>query len=195
MISRVDHIAVAIKDHDGAEQFFCGVLGARPGKRIGVGGRNFYWQSLVLGDLTRLELVSPMEGHSFLDGFLRNREGGFHHMTLQTPDLEAMIHRLEEHGIPYFGKNEYSGGVWKEVFIHPRDAFGVLIQIAEFRADDWMMPEAKMPDGTRWELEKTDGGADLVFAHPGGGKVRLEFTRGELRSLMETLQEALSDES
>ncbi len=194
MISRVDHIAVAVRDHDAAERFFCNVLGALPGVRAGVEtGRRFFWQSLVLGDLTRLELVSPMEGGSFLDGFLRNREGGFHHMTLQTPDLDAMARRLEENGIPYFGRNEYPGGVWKEIFIHPRDAFGVLVQIAEFRADDWMVPAAKMPEGQRWALEKTASGASLSLAHPGGGKVTLDFTREELLALSETLQEALRD--
>lgn len=193
MISRVDHIAVAARDHDGAERFFCGVLGALPGNRAGVAGRNFYWQSLVLGDLTRLELVSPMEGGSFLDGFLQHRAGGVHHITLQTPDLDAMARHLEENGVPYFGRNEYPGGVWKELFIHPRDAFGVLIQIAEFRPDDWMLPEAKMPEGKRWEIEKTGDGASLTLAHPGGGKVALDFTRGELQALADNIQEALGD--
>ena len=132
MISRIDHVAVAVKDHEKALRFFRDVLGAVPGDQIEVPGQNFTWQTLALGDLTRLELLTPMGGEGGLLGnFLAKREGGFHHITLQTPDIEAAIRRLEEHGIPHFGRHDYPDGTWKEVFIHPRDAFGVLIQIAE----------------------------------------------------------------
>jgi methylmalonyl-CoA/ethylmalonyl-CoA epimerase len=132
-----------------------------------------------------------MGGGGLLEGFLSKREGGFHHITLQTPDLDAAIRRLEEHGIPYFGRHEYPDGTWKEVFIHPRDAFGVLIQLAEFRPEDWMLPEMKMPEGQRWDIGKTDAGFTLSLAHPGGGKTAIDLTKEELRCLSQALQEAL----
>jgi methylmalonyl-CoA/ethylmalonyl-CoA epimerase len=125
-----------------------------------------------------------------LGNFLAKREGGVHHITLQTPDLEAAIRRLEEHGIPYFGKHEYPDGTWKEVFIHPRDAFGLLVQIAEFRQQDWMIAEARMPQGKRWDIARTDRQFTLTFAHPGGGKVVLDFTPEELKDLSTALQKA-----
>ncbi len=191
MISRIDHIAIAARDHEGALRFFRDVLGALPGDHFEVPSKKFIWQSLVLGDLTRLELVSPAGEGGLLEGFLSKREGGFHHITLQTPDLDAMIRRLEAHGIPYFGRHEYPNGTWKEVFIHPRDAFGVLIQIAEFSPGDWMIPEAQMPEGRRWDIAKTDPGFSLTLGHPGGGKVALDFTQEELQDLSAALQKAL----
>jgi methylmalonyl-CoA/ethylmalonyl-CoA epimerase len=191
MISRIDHIAIAVKDHEGAARFFRDVLGAIPGECFEVPRQQFIWQSLVLGDLTRLELVSPMGEGGLLGGFLSKREGGFHHITLQTPDLEAAIGRLEAHGVPYFGKHAYPDGTWKEVFIHPRDAFGVLVQIAEFRPEDWLLPEMKMPEGRRWNIEKTDQSFTLTLAHPGGGKVALDLTKEELQALCGELQQAL----
>lgn len=191
MITRVDHVAIAARDHEKALAFFRDVLGAVPGEKVEAPGLKFFWQTLALGDMSRLELVSPSGEGSFLDGFLKNRPGGFHHITLQTDDLEAMIRRLNEHGIPYFGKHEYPGGTWKEIFIHPRDAFGALVQIAEFDAAYWMVPEAKMPDGERWRVEAKEGNFLLTCAHPGGGKVALEFSREELRELSEELRRAL----
>jgi methylmalonyl-CoA/ethylmalonyl-CoA epimerase len=172
-------------------RFFRDVLGAVPGERFEVPGQKFIWQSLVLGDLTRLELVSPTGEGGLLGGFLAKREGGFHHVTLQTSDLDAAIRRLEEKGVPYFGRHEYPDGTWKEVFIHPRDAFGVLVQIAEFRPEDWMVPEMKMPEGRRWNVAGTDGGFTLTLAHPGGGKVTLDLTEEEMKDLSSTLQKAL----
>lgn len=191
MISRIDHVAIAINDHEKALAFFRDVLGAVPGAKIKAPPLKFFWQTLALGDLSRLELVSPSGEGSFLDGFLKDRTGGVHHITLQTPDLEAMIQRLESLGIPYFGKHAYPDGTWKEVFIHPRDAFGVLVQIAEFDAAYWMVPEEKLPEGERWRVEEKNGRYALTVAHPGGGKVTLEFAREELQELSETLQRVL----
>ena len=192
MISRIDHIAIAVRDHEKAVRFFRDVLGAIPGAAYEVPRQQFIWQSLMLGDLTRLELVTPMGPGGLLENFLAKREGGFHHITLQTPDLGAAIRRLEEHGVPHFGRHEYPDGTWKEVFIHPRDAFGVLIQIAEFRPEDWMQPEMKMPGERRWQVEKTESGVALMLAHPGGGRVELDLTRDEAAGLAAALQGALS---
>jgi len=150
----------------------------------------FFWQIFSLGDLSRLEIISPTGEGSFLDGFLKDKEGGVHHITLQTSDLRKAMTRLEEQGIPFFGYNEYPGGIWKEIFIHPRHAFGVLIQIAEFKAADWLSEKVKLPAETRWQVGKTGTGATLIFAHPGGGKVFLDLDRGELKKLLASLEQA-----
>jgi hypothetical protein len=44
----------------------------------------YHWQIYSLGDMSRLELLHPTGPGSFLDGFLKEREGGVHHITLQT---------------------------------------------------------------------------------------------------------------
>ena len=150
----------------------------------------FFWQIFSLGDLSRLEIISPTGEGGFLDGFLKDKEGGVHHITLQTSDLRKAMTHLEEQGIPFFGYNEYPGGIWKEIFIHPRHAFGVLIQIAEFKAADWLSEKVKLPAETRWQVEKTGTGAILIFAHPGGGKVFLDLDRGELKKLLASLEKA-----
>lgn len=190
MISRIDHVSIAVKDQKKAEHFFRDILGAITGAGASDPETKFFWQLFSLGDLSRLEIISPTGKGSFLDGFLENREGGVHHITLQTPDLSKAMAHLEDQGIPFFGYNEYPGGVWKEIFIHPRHAFGVLIQIAEFAAADWLSEKVKFPPETLWQVEKTEAGANITFAHPGGGKVSFNFDRIELKKLLESLQQA-----
>lgn len=190
MISRIDHVSIAVRDQKKAERFFREVLGAVAGAGMDDPKTRFFWQIFSLGDLSRLEIISPTGEGSFLDGFLKDREGGVHHITLQTPDLGKAMARLEAEGIPFFGHNEYPGGIWKEIFIHPRHAFGVLIQIAEFTASDWISEAVKLPTGTKWQVEKTEAGATLTVAHPGGGKVSLELDREELVKLLEALERA-----
>jgi len=188
----LNHVSIAVKDQEKAEHFFRDILGAVAGAKAADPVTKFFWQLFSLGDLSRLEIISPTDSGSFLDGFLATREAGVHHITLQTPDIhEAMAH-LKTNGIPFFGYNEYPEGIWKEIFIHPRHAFGVLIQIAQFEADDWLSEQVKFPQGTKWQVEKTPTGATLVFAHPGGGKVSLEMDRGELSQLMAAVENALS---
>ncbi len=190
LISRIDHVSIAVRNRDRAEQFFRDILGAVEGFGMEDHETRYAWRLFSLGDLSRLEIISPTGEGSFLEGFLKNREGGVHHISLQTPDLRETMARLEAHGIPFFGYHEYPGGVFNEVFIHPRHAFGVLIQIAEFRADDWLSETVKLPAGKRWRVEKRGGGAAIVFSHPGGGTVTLELDKGELKRLMDSLAEA-----
>jgi methylmalonyl-CoA/ethylmalonyl-CoA epimerase len=190
MISRIDHISIAVKDQEKAEHFFHDILGAVAGTSMEDPKTRFFWRIFSLGDLSRLEIISPTGEGSFLDGFLKDREAGVHHITLQTPDIRQAMNHLKAQGIPYFGYNEYLSGIWKEIFIHPRHAFGVLIQIAEFEADDWLSEKVKFPAGTRWQVEKTETGASLIFAHPGGGKVSLDLDSEELKQLMASLAQA-----
>jgi len=191
MILRIDHVSIAVKDQEKAEHFFRDILGALPGAGAADTKLKFIWQVFSLGDLSRLEIISPAEKGRFLDGFLEGREGGVHHITLQTPDIHKIMAHLEAQGIPFFGYNEYSGGEWKEIFIHPRHAFGVLIQIAEFEAADWLSEKDKFPPEMRWQVEKTQTGATLFFAHPGGGKVSLNLDREELKELVAMLEQAV----
>jgi methylmalonyl-CoA/ethylmalonyl-CoA epimerase len=190
MISRVDHVAIAVKDYDKALSFFTEVLGAIPGSSGKDPGLKYYWENFCLGDLSRLELITPTASGSFLDNFLKDKPGGVHHVTLQTASIQMAKEALEKNNIPYFGFNDY-GSVWKELFIHPKYAFGVLIQIAEFKADDWLAPSIRMPDNTRWKLDKEQEGITLKFAHPGGGTVKISLDRDEASHLLNELKQAL----
>ncbi|MBW2103930.1 MAG: VOC family protein [Deltaproteobacteria bacterium] len=179
MISRIDHVSLAVRDFEKASAFFREVLGAVPGAGAEDPRMKYYWQVFSLGDLTRLELITPTEEGSFLDPFMAERKGGgVHHITLETPDIREAMKRLDSRDIPYFGYNEI-GDFWKEIFIHPRHAFGVLIQVAEFRPDDWLGASVKMPEGKKWTVEKDEEGCTLTMAHPGGGTVRVRLSREE----------------
>ena len=193
MISRIDHVSIAVNDHEKARRFFQDVLGALEGTSDRDEELQFFWQVFSLGDFSRVELISPTGPDSFLKNFLEGSSGGVHHVTLETPDINAAINKLEEKGIPYFGYNEYPGGIWKEIYIHPRDAFGVLIQIAEFKPDDFLGDTVKLPSQQRWKAEKADEGCSLVFSHPGGGTVKIALNRQEAQRLIDDIQQVIKD--
>lgn len=193
MISRIEHISIAVKDFDKATDFFQNILGAVPGVGAEDPSLKFYWRIFSLGDLSRLELIRETGKGSFLENFLKDKNaGGVHHITLQTSDIYKAKAVLDEKGIPYFGFSEH-GDVWKELFIHPRDAFGILIQIAQLNPDDYIHESMKFSGPRRWAIRKTAKGCSLQVSHPGGGKVTLELSEGERKGLIEALGRVNSD--
>jgi len=190
MILRIDHVSLAVNNYEKAVKFFVETFGAIPQSHGEDNNLKYYWKIFALGDLSRFELIKPTEKGSFLDNFLKNREGGIHHLVLQTPDIEMTRKRLETSKIPYFGYQNY-GDRWKELFIHPKDAFGVLLQIAEFKADDWLAPSYKMREGKKWTVSRNNKEFNLTFAHPGGGKVKLSLSKDETEELIQDLKKLI----
>jgi hypothetical protein len=56
-------------------------------------------------------------------------------VTLKVPDIARAISHLEDRGVPLFNVS-IERPDWKEAFIHPRDANGTLIQLAQARLSD-----------------------------------------------------------
>lgn len=190
MISRIDHVSLAVQDFDAAFRFFAGLLGAVEGASGEDPALKYSWHIFSLGDLSRIELITPTGPGGLLDSFLSDRKGGVHHITLQVPSILRAKETLERNDIPCFGFASY-GEVWKELFIHPRHAFGVLVQLAEFTADDWLSPSVRMPPDARVSVEEKADGIGLRLAHPGGGTVNVDLSREEAVRLLRDLQEAL----
>lgn len=191
MISRADHISIAVTDYHEASDFFQKIFGAVPGAEGTDNSLKYFWKIFSIGDLTRIELIAPTGTGSFLKNFLgAKKNGGVHHITFETQDIYGIKKKLEDNGIPYFGFKT-DNDQWKELFIHPKDAFGVLIQIAQFNPKDYLDSSVKLPTGHRWSVKKKDNGAMVEFAHPGGGKVSLELTKAEISELVEELMNSI----
>lgn len=189
-ILRIDHVSLAVRDYDKAVEFFTKILGATSQSHGAEGGAlEYYWEIFALGDLSRFEIIKKtVEEGSFLDNFLKSKkDGGIHHITLQTPDIKMTKNYLDDNEIPYFGYRDMENN-WKELFIHPKHAFGILLQIAEFRPNDWIAPSNKLPEGQKWAFSKKNEAYILTFAHPGGGKVLFNLDKEEIKELIHDLE-------
>ena len=71
MISRIDHISIAVKDYAKARHFFEDILGAIPGAGDKNNNLKYHWQIFSFGDLSRLELISSTGGRKFSVQFLK----------------------------------------------------------------------------------------------------------------------------
>ncbi|HEY3275552.1 MAG TPA: VOC family protein [Syntrophorhabdaceae bacterium] len=189
-ISRIDHVSIAVRDHRKAVDFFCSILGAVPGSSSMDEESKFLGAVLSLGDLSRIEIISPTEEGSFLDPFLASRQG-VHHICLQTPDIKKTAALLRSQNIPFFGYDEDSPGEWKDLFIHPRDAFGILIQIAQFDPASFIAEELKLRKDERWRIRREGDAITLTLAHPGGGALSIDLAAPEAAALAKDLEKAI----
>jgi methylmalonyl-CoA/ethylmalonyl-CoA epimerase len=189
-VLRIDHVSLAVRDYEGARDFFEKVLGAVSGAAAEDSNLEYFWHIFSLGDMSRLELITPSGDNSFLKNFLKDREGGVHHITLETPDINAAKKHLEDNDIPYFGFME-GPEVWSELYIHPRDAFGVLIQIMQLGPQYHTVEPVKRAEGKRVKITPADDGCEMSFHHPGGVEVTLSLTREEAAEMTKDLEKAL----
>ena len=200
MIRRIDHVSIAVRDLEKARAFFLDVLGGRELFFAPVQDQKYRWITIELGTSCFIELIDPIDGEGFVQKFLDGRGEGPHHVTIQVDDIAAAHKRMEEKGVPTFGYFEAFPG-WKEFFIHPKNAFGTLIQFAEFHPLDWIRPGYVPP--SYWEfvapnevsasaepLEvrkvKAEGGFGVEIRQ---GKETIRIPSPTLRELIETLQQ------
>lgn len=133
-MEKVDHLGIAVRDHVKADSFLTEALGAVHIMEMEWEG--FYFATYLLGSASMLELVWADSPEHFINRFIDKRGEGIHHVTLKVKDLHAAVDHLKGLGIECFDIND-SNPAWREAFIHPRDAFGILIQLAEYPEEEW----------------------------------------------------------
>lgn len=125
---RFDHIAIAVARLADAPVLLAGRLGGVPVFGADTGAYRFgQWRFAGGG---RIEVLEPAETDGFLHRFLARRGPGVHHVTFKVPSLGAACERAAAHGYAVVGYSA-SKPNWKEAFLHPRQALGIVVQLAE----------------------------------------------------------------
>lgn len=132
LVERFDHFAVAVHDIR-ATLPLVELLGGR--FRNGGDSRNgFRWAQWHLPGGAKIELLQPLDpddSNHFLNKFLDGHGEGLHHVTFKVRDIEEAAMRAERLGYRVVGLH-VNRPYWQELFIHPRSANGVLIQLAQW---------------------------------------------------------------
>ena len=126
-----DHVAIAGRRIRDLLPLWRDTLGGR--FAVGADNPGTGWRTvrLELGGTMCVELIEPLPGSTFLDGFFRRHPtGGVHHVTFLVDDVRAAFDRLAARGYEPFG----AGEEWFQLFVHPRQAGGVLLQLMRRQA-------------------------------------------------------------
>jgi methylmalonyl-CoA/ethylmalonyl-CoA epimerase len=130
MTAVLDHFAVATPALTDGWDLFGGILGGT--WAFGDGSPGFWWGELEFAAGPKVELLTPTGGPdaAFLERFLAARGAGPHHLTFLVPDIDGALARIRAFGIEPVGVN-LANPEWREAFLHPRAAHGIVIQVAE----------------------------------------------------------------
>jgi methylmalonyl-CoA/ethylmalonyl-CoA epimerase len=137
-VKSVERVAIAVRDLEKAQNFFEDIFGARFEPEEDIKDMSFRYRPFTLGDF-KMELLCPYDPSSVIAKFLEKRGEGVHHVSFEVEDLDATIAELKTKGIEIAYRHQYAPEVhfegyhWDEAFIHPKDAFGVLIHLAQKR--------------------------------------------------------------
>ena len=141
-VRRIERVALAVEDLDRAQAFFETWFGAEFRPEETIEDMGIRYRPFRLGE-SRMELLQATRQDSPVAKFLRSHGGpGVHHLTFEVDDLDDVLQELERRGGRIAARHEYGPGVtfeghvWREAFVHPRDACGVLIHLAEKRPVD-----------------------------------------------------------
>lgn len=133
MLKRVDHIAIIVRNIEQALVFYRDILGIVPGEIQEVPTEQVRIAFLPLGgpDGSEIELIEPTSTDSSLSKFLEKRGEGLHHICLQVDDIDTALVEMQEKGTPVLDKQPRIAAEGRAIFIHPKAANGVLLELIE----------------------------------------------------------------
>jgi methylmalonyl-CoA/ethylmalonyl-CoA epimerase len=126
----LDHVAVAVERQTDAWPRYGVDLGAWWRSRMDTAGFNS--AQLVFGNDMKLEVLEPdrVDQNDFLRRFLDRQGPGPHHLTFKVDDLTSALAAAEAAGYHPVAVDR-SDPDWQESFLHPKEALGIVIQVAE----------------------------------------------------------------
>jgi methylmalonyl-CoA/ethylmalonyl-CoA epimerase len=202
MTAVLDHLAIGTPALTDGWELFGGVLGGR--WVDGGDSPGYWWGQLGFASGPKIELLTPTGGPdaAFLERFLAARGAGPHHFNFLVTDIQATLAGIRALGIEPIGVN-LDNPHWKEAFLHPRGAHGIVIQVAqqggtphspapeelpepgaptsfdliEHRVGDLAGATRLFTEALEGRLEAAgDGAAELTW--PGGKRIRLVREEG-----------------
>ena len=133
VVTRVDHVGIAVTDLEAAVAFHRDVLGLRvvhDEVNAEQGVREVLLRGVDGG--AAVQLLAPLGADSPVGRFLRSRGPGLQQLALAVPDVDAAADELRRRGVDVLYPQGRPGTDGSRVnFVHPRDAGGVLVELVE----------------------------------------------------------------
>lgn len=131
MLSRIDHIGVAVEDLDAALELYADVLKMPVVHRETVTEQGVEAILLDVGE-NHVELLAPLGPDTPVGKFLAKKGPGLHHVAYQVADIEATLDALKEAGMRLIDETPRIGIRGSRVaFVHPASTDGVLTEIVQ----------------------------------------------------------------
>jgi methylmalonyl-CoA epimerase len=129
----LDHIGIAVRDLDEGIRLYRDLLGLELERIEEVPGEQVRVAFLKLdraGGRGHVELLAPTGDEGAIARFLQKRGPGLHHLAVAAQDVAAVARACREAGLELLDEQPRPGAGGKPIlFLHPRSAGGVLLEI------------------------------------------------------------------
>ena len=131
MLSRIDHIGVAVEELEPALELYRDALKLELVHREVVAEQGVEAVLLDVGE-NHVELLAPLDPDTPVGKFLASKGPGLHHVAYQVTDIEATLASLSAAGMRLIDERPRTGIRNSRVaFVHPRSTGGVLTEIVQ----------------------------------------------------------------
>lgn len=133
MPERIDHVAIIVRNIEQALSFYRDTLGLIPSEIKEVPTEQVRIAFLPMGGPggSEIELIEPTAPDSGLARFLEKRGEGLHHICLEVKDIDAALAEMQAKGAPVLDKQPRLAAEGRAIFLHPKAANGVLLELVE----------------------------------------------------------------
>ena len=130
-ILKVDHIGVAVKSIEEALKLYEGVLGLKLEEVETVEEQNVKVAFLPVGD-TEIELLESTSPDGPIAKYIEKKGEGMQHVAFRVENIEEALKTLKAKGVRLIDETPRIGaGGAKIAFVHPKETFGVMIELCE----------------------------------------------------------------
>jgi methylmalonyl-CoA epimerase len=132
-VRRIDHVAIVVRRLDDALRFYRDTLGIAPSRVLDFPREGVKIAFLPMGGPggSEIELLEPASSETGVARFLEKHGEGMHHICLEVPDIDQALADLRASGTPVLDTIPRPTAEGRGVFIHPKGAHGVLLELVE----------------------------------------------------------------
>ncbi len=130
-LTEIDHVAIAVHDLDAAIAYYRDTFGAEVAHREVV-ERDGVEEALLRVADSYVQLLTPTRDDSPVAKSLATRGEGLHHVGYRVADCAAALERVKAEGHRVIDEAPRPGSRGTTVaFLHPKSAFGTLIELVQ----------------------------------------------------------------
>jgi methylmalonyl-CoA/ethylmalonyl-CoA epimerase len=134
MITRIDHLGIAVRSLDNTVAYYEKALGLKCEHREEVPSQKVRTAFFHVGEV-HLELLEPTDPESPVAKFIEKNGEGVHHVAFATDDITGQLAAAAAAGTRLIHEVPFEGAAGKLVaFLHPKSTFGVLTEFCAPKA-------------------------------------------------------------
>ena len=131
MLTRIDHVGIAVEDLDASVEHYRRTLGIEPIHRERMESEGVEEVLFDVGE-SSIQLLGSLGSDTPVGRFLSTRGPGVHHVAYRVENIVTALERLTAEGVELLDETPKPGSRGTTIaFVHPSGMGGVLVELVQ----------------------------------------------------------------